>query len=415
MAKEKTKSAVIILLIIALIGLVYLTVSKGILSSPVNSVFSGNKNSYFELWQRFDLPESRNVLLPDKIAFTNGDEFFGVQYDTAHKKQIFDKLLPIYFQALENLSEIQRINGITFSEYTGVYFDFLGNIPIELVAGRSYEPDFTVRKVFFNMQATQITIYFKNDYGDTFSAKTNINSESLGALIRGLSAYPAFWGLENLPEDNLFIDEDIAVSLESSSIFGSNERINQATYSQISTAFFNTSAIPGFFIDKENARVYVSEEGTLRVSQSGKIEFSCGKDGTGISLPASGNNSISGYVGFAKSIIEDCAKKPGDNTSYYLIDCISDGGKKTINFGLAYNGVPLIRENKITNYCTVVFDGDIITDFIIIIKKYTSAEAGFILPFRLAIGAVNENPELLELSIGYFETETLCLAKWYLR
>lgn len=286
---EGIKSLLILLLICSAVFLASRTALRGPLTDLLSPELNTNTAGVYHLpTQRVEM--ARPVRMAAAIPGEGRILRYGVQYDPAACDALFQQGASLLVEALSSASQPREISREEWQRALtaapNLYFDFLGRLPLALLANWLSAPDCTLtgtaRQLVLTTEGEKVLLCYRDTEENKYYAWTAgvVNPEHLVQAVSTLSDNGAFFAFES--EEYAAIDPDTLILQDTPQpgVYqsanplngegdGLTQILNDLYFPQESTAFYSAG-------DEQVAR---NGGESIRLSRRGVLEYSC--DSTG--------------------------------------------------------------------------------------------------------------------------------------
>ena len=364
--------------------------------------------------------QSSAAAQPVRLSVSDGSERFAVQYDTAQTDQMFSSLGILLSEALSSAAAPSEVTEQAWRDALcapGVWFDFLGDIPLEalyawMVEGGS-NPNLTAaaRQVAVARDdGGGVSLYYHNvEDGLYYACRTAVAYEGhMDELVTGYGGNGASFVFE-LEEGGGYDGLDpyvlLSASTPSPAVFRASTPLsgtdtNAVSALQESLSFQVSSdaiyAIPGGLrlrLGRETLEIGGDGTVTYHTSEELPIRYPVGEDGC----------TVTELVETTRRLAADTVGRTCGAARLYLAGVeTGEDGAVTVSFGYSLNGAAVLLPEDGCAARFTVQDGQI-TDYTLRFREYEeTAEHSLLLPERQAAAALDAlSPEGRELLLCY--------------
>lgn len=364
--------------------------------------------------------QSSAAAQPVRLSVSDGSERFAVQYDTAQTDQMFSSLGILLSEALSSAAAPSEVTEQAWRDALcapGVWFDFLGDIPLEalyawMVEGGS-NPNLTAaaRQVAVARDdGGGVSLYYHNvEDGLYYACRTAVAYEGhMDELVTGYGGNGASFVFE-LEEGGGYDGLDpyvlLSASTPSPAVFRASTPLsgtdtNAVSALQESLSFQVSSdaiyAIPGGLrlrLGRETLEIGGDGTVTYHTSEELPIRYPVGEDGC----------TVTELVETTRRLAADTVGRTCGAARLYLAGVeTGEDGAVTVSFGYSLNGAAVLLPADGCAARFTVQDGQI-TDYTLRFREYEeTAEHSLLLPERQAAAALDAlSPEGRELLLCY--------------
>ena len=364
--------------------------------------------------------QSSAAAQPVRLSVSDGSERFAVQYDTAQTDQMFSSLGILLSEALSSAAAPSEVTEQAWRDALcapGVWFDFLGDIPLEalyawMVEGGS-NPNLTAaaRQVAVARDdGGGVSLYYHNvEDGLYYACRTAVAYEGhMDELVTGYGGNGASFVFE-LEEGGGYDGLDpyvlLSAATPSPAVFRASTPLsgtdtNAVSALQESLSFQVSSdaiyAIPGGLrlrLGRETLEIGGDGTVTYHTSEELPIRYPVGEDGC----------TVTELVETTRRLAADTVGRTCGAARLYLAGVeTGEDGAVTVSFGYSLNGAAVLLPADGCAARFTVQDGQI-TDYTLRFREYEeTAEHSLLLPERQAAAALDAlSPEGRELLLCY--------------
>ena len=364
--------------------------------------------------------QSSAAAQPVRLSVSDGSERFAVQYDTAQTDQMFSSLGILLSEALSSAAAPSEVTEQAWRDALcapGVWFDFLGDIPLEALCAWMVEggsnPNLTAaaRQVAVARDdGGGVSLYYHNvEDGLYYACRTAVAYEGhMDELVTGYGGNGASFVFE-LEEGGGYDGLDpyvlLSASTPSPAVFRASTPLsgtdtNAVSALQESLSFQVSSdaiyAIPGGLrlrLGRETLEIGGDGTVTYHTSEELPIRYPVGEDGC----------TVTELVETTRRLAADTVGRTCGAARLYLAGVETGGdGAVTVSFGYSLNGAAVLLPEDGCAARFTVQDGQI-TDYTLRFREYEeTAEHSLLLPERQAAAALDAlSPEGRELLLCY--------------
>ena len=364
--------------------------------------------------------QSSAAAQPVRLSVSDGSERFAVQYDTAQTDQMFSSLGILLSEALSSAAAPSEVTEQAWRDALcapGVWFDFLGDIPLEALCAWMVEggsnPNLTAaaRQVAVARDdGGGVSLYYHNvEDGLYYACRTAVAYEGhMDELVTGYGGNGASFVFE-LEEGGGYDGLDpyvlLSAATPSPAVFRASTPLsgtdtNAVSALQESLSFQVSSdaiyAIPGGLrlrLGRETLEIGGDGTVTYHTSEELPIRYPVGEDGC----------TVTELVETTRRLAADTVGRTCGAARLYLAGVETGGdGAVTVSFGYSLNGAAVLLPADGCAARFTVQDGQI-TDYTLRFREYEeTAEHSLLLPERQAAAALDAlSPEGRELLLCY--------------
>ena len=364
--------------------------------------------------------QSSAAAQPVRLSVSDGSERFAVQYDTAQTDQMFSSLGILLSEALSSAAAPSEVTEQAWRDALcapGVWFDFLGDIPLEALCAWMVEggsnPNLTAaaRQVAVARDdGGGVSLYYHNvEDGLYYACRTAVAYEGhMDELVTGYggNGVSFVFGLEEGGGyDGLDPYVLLSASTPSPAVFRASTPLsgtdtNAVSALQESLSFQVSSdaiyAIPGGLrlrLGRETLEIGGDGTVTYHTSEELPTRYPVGEDGY----------TVTELVETTRRLAADTVGRTCGAARLYLAGVETGGdGAVTVSFGYSLNGAAVLLPEDGCAARFTVQDGQI-TDYTLRFREYEeTAEHSLLLPERQAAAALDAlSPEGRELLLCY--------------
>ena len=364
--------------------------------------------------------QSSAAAQPVRLSVSDGSERFAVQYDTAQTDQMFSSLGILLSEALSSAAAPSEVTEQAWRDALcapGVWFDFLGNIPLEALCAWMVEggsnPNLTAaaRQVAVARDdGGGVSLYYHNvEDGLYYACRTAVAYEGhMDELVTGYGGNGVSFVFE-LEEGGGYDGLDpyvlLSATTPSPAVFRASTPLsgtdtNAVSALQESLSFQVSSdaiyAIPGGLrlrLGRETLEIGGDGTVTYHTSEELPTRYPVGEDGY----------TVTELVETTRRLAADTVGRTCGAARLYLVGVETGGdGAVTVSFGYSLNGAAVLLPEDGCAARFTVQDGQI-TDYTLRFREYEeTAEHSLLLPERQAAAALDAlSPEGRELLLCY--------------
>ena len=364
--------------------------------------------------------QSSAAAQPVRLSVSDGSERFAVQYDTAQTDQMFSSLGILLSEALSSAAAPSEVTEQAWRDALcapGVWFDFLGDIPLEALCAWMVEggsnPNLTAaaRQVAVARDdGGGVSLYYHNvEDGLYYACRTAVAYEGhMDELVTGYGGNGVSFVFE-LEEGGGYDGLDpyvlLSAATPSPAVFRASTPLsgtdtNAVSALQESLSFQVSSdaiyAIPGGLrlrLGRETLEIGGDGTVTYHTSEELPTRYPVGEDGY----------TVTELVETTRRLAADTVGRTCGAARLYLAGVETGGdGAVTVSFGYSLNGAAVLLPEDGCAARFTVQDGQI-TDYTLRFREYEeTAEHSLLLPERQAAAALDAlSPEGRELLLCY--------------
>ena len=364
--------------------------------------------------------QSSAAAQPVRLSVSDGSERFAVQYDTAQTDQMFSSLGILLSEALSSAAAPSEVTEQAWRDALcapGVWFDFLGDIPLEALCAWMVEggsnPNLTAaaRQVAVARDdGGGVSLYYHNvEDGLYYACRTAVAYEGhMDELVTGYGGNGVSFVFE-LEEGGGYDGLDpyvlLSAATPSPAVFRASTPLsgtdtNAVSALQESLSFQVSSdaiyAIPGGLrlrLGRETLEIGGDGTVTYHTSEELPTRYPVGEDGY----------TVTELVETTRRLAADTVGRTCGAARLYLAGVETGGdGAVTVSFGYSLNGAAVLLPEDGCAARFTVQDGQI-TDYTLRFREYEeTAEHSLLLPERQAAATLDAlSPEGRELLLCY--------------
>ena len=364
--------------------------------------------------------QSSAAAQPVRLSVSDGSERFAVQYDTAQTDQMFSSLGILLSEALSSAAAPSEVTEQAWRDALcapGVWFDFLGDIPLEALCAWMVEggsnPNLTAaaRQVAVARDdGGGVSLYYHNvEDGLYYACRTAVAYEGhMDELVTGYGGNGVSFVFvleEGGGYDGLDPYVLLSAATPSPAVFRASTPLsgtdtNAVSALQESLSFQVSSdaiyAIPGGLrlrLGRETLEIGGDGTVTYHTSEELPTRYPVGEDGY----------TVTELVETTRRLAADTVGRTCGAARLYLAGVETGGdGAVTVSFGYSLNGAAVLLPEDGCAARFTVQDGQI-TDYTLRFREYEeTAEHSLLLPERQAAAALDAlSPEGRELLLCY--------------
>lgn len=418
---ERLKSLLIVLLSISA---VYLTCRALV----QNEVASGSYGILGGILSLFHPQESDNApdpggnsqltaaARPVRIAVCDGLNRYAMQYNATQTDKLYDSLGILLSEALTSAKAPAKISESAWQSALrapGVWFDFLGDIPLETLSawtgegGANRALTGSARQIAVALADDGVRLYYHNESdGLYYACQTAVAYQGhMDELIANHGSNGALFAFE-MTEDSSYRALDPYVLISASTPTPPIYRVSNPLSDLESTMVgelqqalsFQTASYP----IPNGIRIREGQE-TLEINRDGTVEYSTAQD-TASRYPVGDENGydVTALIEATRRMAADTVGRYCSSARIYLMDVETDGDAVVVRYGYCLNGTEVSLAGGACAAQFTVRDGQI-TAFTLCFRRYEdSGETSLALPVRQAAAALDAlRPEERELMLCY--------------
>lgn len=417
---EKLKIALIILLAVSGIFLAILT---GLTQWRTPTVYTYK-----------DDKSTDTYLGVSAVVFYNGQKRIGAAYHKEVLDSAYKAVRPLASEAAGLASGPVKVNSSAWREALAgknIYITFFGELPLavlwDALGAGDCGTDMNVTGLI--IAATSDTDHIRilagnTESGEYISYETEMKSILFDELdlsetntIR-LAAELGF-PFSALPADTLLSEETGIPSMKVSDVLSLEPNETSSLSTLLSTFDINPYTAKSY-TSAHGERVYVSDAGTLYVSQDGSVHYQA-QDDQGISAGVENTDGKAPRVAAvlcAAAILEDACGQETGEAGYFVSGVSYDKESRsfTVLFGRSVGGIRIISGKRLNIAAVQVRGGKILSAEFIVNRYEKSDDAGDVLSGRQAFAAFcSESKKATSLELFYSENKSEAIPVWYER
>lgn len=359
---------------------------------------------------------------PVRMAVYDGAERFAVQYDAEQTDRLFTSLGILLTEALSSASAPEAVGEEVWREALcspGVWFDFLGEIPLEALYAWMGEgganPSLTAcaRQLAVARDGEgRVCLYYSNvEDGLYYACGTQVAFEGhMDEMIAGYGGSGASFVFE-LEADSGYDGVDPYVLIPSSPpspvVYRASNPLagmDSASVAALQEALSFQAPSDALYAIPGGARLRVGRE-TLEVGGDGTVTYHTSEDEPA-RYPVGEDCTVTELVEFTRRLAADTVGRSCGAARLYLmgVDALADGSTE-VRFGYSLNGSAVLLPEDGCAARFTVRSGQI-TDFTLRFRAYeATGEHSLLLPERQAAAALGAlRPEGRELALCYTDS-----------
>lgn len=418
---ERLKSILIVLLSLSA---VYLTL-RALVQNEVVSGSQGILGSVVSLFQPQESdttpdPGGSSQLTaaarPVRIAVYDGVNRYAVQYNAAQTDKLYDSLGILLGEALTSVKapvEITEDDWQTALQSPGVWFDFLGNIPLETLSAWTGEGSAnralsgSARQMAVALDEKSVRLYYHNESdGLYYACETAVAyTGHMDELISDYGGNGILFAFE-LEEDSGYAGLDpyvlISASTPTPTAYRASNPLSNLEDSLIAelqeALSFQTASYP----IPNGIRIREGQE-TLEINRDGTVVYSTAED-TASRYPV-GDDDVTEVIETTRRLAADTVGRYCSAARIYLMSVEQTEEGVEVSYGYCLNGTKVSLSGGACAARFTIRDGQI-TTFTLRFRRYEDAgQTSLVLPERQAAAALEAlQPEERELVLCYSDT-----------
>ena len=368
---------------------------------------------------------------PVRMAVTTAQGRYGVEYDDEALETLFTAAGPLLMESMALCGQAKPGTEREWRaalEHPGVYFDFLGSVPLDALSGRGEEAqvrDHAARRMLLSLERGTARLWYWNETDGipyscvlTETLRTQL-SDLVGDQFTNDSG--TFFAFER--ENDYMLSpfqmltaqpETLPVYQAANPLAENSEQVERL----VQNAGFNPHAL--YTVNGE----WIVKDGTdtLRIRPDGVVTFFSSGEGGAARLPVavSGEQATPAEaIEGARNLVDQTLGQTQGAARFYLISCTeTENGGMEVRFGYLLNGAE-VRLSGGSCCARVVVTGARISSFTLHYRSYTDSELdASVLPLEQAAAAMRAlEPDGGELLLCYPDGggEGPVQAKWSVR
>lgn len=420
---ERVKTALIVLLSLSAVYLTGLALVQNRVASDSQGLLGGAL-SLFQPQQpdaesgAGGLGQLTEAARPVRIAVHDGTSRYAVQYSTAQTDKLYDSLSLLLGEALTSAKSPSSIPESRYRaalQSPGVWFDFLGNIPMETLCAwtgeGSVNPALTgsARRIAVALVGESVQLFYHNEAdGLYYACQTAVVYDShMDQLVSGYGGNGTSFAFE-LGEDSGYAGLDPYVLLSptapSPPVYRASNPLaglDQVLIEELQQALsFQTS----YYAIPNGIRIREGQE-TLEISSSGSVSYTAA-EGTASRYPVGEetDGSVTELIETTRRMAADTVGRYCAAARLYLMGVEQTGDEVEVSYGYSLNGTQVGLSGGPAASFTVR-DGQI-TAFTLCFRRYEdTGQTGLVMSERMAAAALDAlQPPGRELILCYTDT-----------
>ena len=419
--RERLKTILIVLLSLSAVYLTGLTLiqneaasgTQGLLGGLVSLLHPASSNSSLGSDSGGQLTAAAR---PVRIALYDGENRYAVQYDTTQTDKLYDNVGILLGEALTSAGQpasVQESDWRAALQSPGIWFDFLGNIPLETLSAWTGEGSGntaltgSVRQIAVAQMNDGVQLYYHNESdGLYYACETAVVYEGhMDQLLSGYGGNGTLFVFE-LGEDSGYSGLDpymlISAATPTPTVYRSSNplaNLDDALIGALQQALsFQTSYYP----IPNGIRIREGQE-TLEISSSGTVSYSTA-EGTASRYPVGSGNryDLTEIVETTRRMAADTVGSYCAAARLYLMSAEETDEGLEVRYGYSLNGTEVSLPGGACAARFTIQDGQI-TAFTLTFRRYEDAgQTNLVLPERMAAAALDAlAPEGRELLLCY--------------
>lgn len=422
---ERLKTILIVLLACSAVYLTGRALAQNQVSSGSQGVLGG-VISLFQPQETGTQPDhSGNSQLtaaarPVRIAVCDGVNRYAVQYNATQTDKLYDSLGILLSEALTSAKapvEIAEADWQSALKAPGVWFDFLGNIPLETLSawtgegGANRALDGSVRRIAVALDDEQgVRLYYHNESDGLYYACDTAVAylDHMDELIADYGGNGASFAFE-LKEDRGYAGLDpyvlISAATPTPPVYRASNPLSNLEDSLVSelqeALSFQTASYP----IPNGIRIREGQE-TLEINRDGTVVYSTAED-TASRYPVGGayGSDVTELIETTRRMTADTVGRYCASARIYLMGVEDTGETVEIRYGYCLNGTEVSLSGGACAAQFTVRNGQI-TAFTLHFRRYEDGgETSLVLPERQAAAALEAlQTEERELVLCYADS-----------
>ncbi len=355
---------------------------------------------------------------PVRIAVCDGVNRYALQYNTAQTDKLYDSVGILLGEALSSADSPQTTTEAVWQtalRAPGVWFDFLGDIPLETLSAWTGEGSLntalsgSARRIAVALAEDGVRLYYHNESdGLYYTCKTAVTYEGhMDGLIAGYGGNGVPFAFE-LGADSGYEGLDPYVLISASPPTPTVYRaanplagLDDALISDLQQALsFQTS----YYAIPNGIRIREGQE-TLEISSSGIVSYTTAA-GTASRYPVGGQSgsNLTQVVETTRRLAADTVGRYCGAGRLYLMEVAETDAGLEVRYGYSLNGTEVSLTGGPASSFTIQ-DGQV-TAFTLRFRRYEdSGQTSLVLGERMAAAALEAlNPEGRELVLCYSDS-----------
>lgn len=396
--REGIKSALILLLACSAVFLASRTSLRGPLADLLApGQGSGSGNAYLMPTQGLEM--ARPVRMAAVIPGEGHTLRYGAQYDLGASDALFQQGANLLVEALSSAGQPRQISREDWQRALtaapGLYFDFLGNLPLEMLSNWMSVPDCiltgTVRQMALTVEEGQVLLCYQDTDTEEFYACTAgvVNPDHLVQAVSGLTDNGAFFAFESeqyaiLAPDTLLLRDTPqpgvyeSVNPLNSGREGLTQILDDLYFPQESTAFYSAG-------DEQVAR---NGGESVRLSRRGVAEYGCDSAQDSRYVIGDGDSATLSEIGdYCRFLAQRTLGQYCGQARLYLSTVQQEGDGLRLNFEYCLEGARVSLEGGAA--ASFLVQDSRVVQFALRFRSYTQAQqSGLLLPERQALAVL---------------------------
>lgn len=398
--RERIKSVLILLLACSAVFLASRTSLRGPLTDLLRPGGGGSHSSTY-LMPTQGVEMARPVRMAAAIPGEGHTLRCGVQYDLATSDALFQRGANLLAEALSSAGQPRQIGREDWQRALtaapGLYFDFLGQLPLEMLANWMSVSDCTltgtVRQMALTVEEGEVLLCYRDtETGDYYACTAGVvNPDHLTQAVSGLTDNGAFFAFESeeyaiLAPDVLLLRDTPQLGVyQSGNPLGSGREgltqiLDDLYFSQESASFYSAG-------DEQVAR---NGGESVRMSRRGVVEYSCDSVQDSRYVIADGEEATLGEIGdYCRFLAQRTLGQRCRQARLYLDTVQQEAEGLRLNFNYCLEGARVSLEGGAAA-SFLVQEGRVV-QFTLRCRCYTATQqSGLLLPERQALAVLKD-------------------------
>lgn len=420
---ERLKTLLIVLLSISAVYLTGLALVQNRVASGSQGVLSGlislfHPQSSVETSDPGNTGQFTAAARPVRIAVCDGVNRYALQYNTAQTDKLYDSVGILLGEALSSAAPPTAITESVWQtalSSPGVWFDFLGNIPLETLSAWTGEGGIntaltgSARRIAVALADDGVRLYYHNETdGLYYTCKTAVTYQGhMDELISGYGGNGVPFAFE-LGEDSGYEGLDpyvlISASPPTPAIYRASNPLASLDDTLISDLQQALSFQTSYYAIPNGIRIREGQE-TLEISNTGTVSYTTA-EGTGSRYLVGGEsgNHTTEVVETTRRMAADTVGRYCGAARLYLMEVAETDAGLEVRYGYSLNGTEVSLAGG-PAACFTIQDGQV-TAFTLRFRRYEdSGQTSLVLGERMAAAALEAlDPEGRELVLCYSDS-----------
>lgn len=315
-------------------------------------------NDSMNFWQRESLDSTEEVLLPSPlqpiaIVINDGEQCRSLT-DPNLLATYFEQLRQPLIELLGSAGEAEMIPATTWQTAlsgSGVLLDYGAVLPMDVLAGdaggslANQETD----ALLISLAEEQVCLYLNGRDETCISVQTALKTADLTALLSVPAGDAAVYASMSgdmaavlTPHSVIPLNTALNASIVRTALSDSDASYPPERQERILEAFGFDVYTARSYLDASECRVFLDENGTLRLGAEGYVSFAAYETG-GIFL--NGAQTLAGYTACASKILQEILAGLSGVPRYALYRVKTDESGVTLVYEALAEGYPMISEN----------------------------------------------------------------------